>query len=131
MFQNGQAELGNKLKRRVAVCKSIGLFVPTGRINVSHRKPLEVSGTDGKVVDDEGLEHKAKTVTGLTGGIEGLLKKYKVDYFKGKGEILKAGSVKVTPIEGGEAATLDTKNIVIASGSVRASPRRRPRPDPA
>ena len=30
------------------------------------------------------LDAKAKTVTGLTGGIEHLLKKHKVDYFKGK-----------------------------------------------
>ena len=30
------------------------------------------------------LDAKAKTVAGLTGGIEHLLKKHKVDYFKGK-----------------------------------------------
>ena len=30
------------------------------------------------------MESKAKTVQGLTGGIEHLLKKHKVDYFKGK-----------------------------------------------
>ena len=30
------------------------------------------------------LETKANTVKGLTGGIEHLLKKHKVDYFKGK-----------------------------------------------
>ena len=56
---------------------------------------------------------------GLTGGIEGLLKKYKVDYFKGTGEILKAGAVKVNGLDG-EVQTLDTKNIVIATGSVPA-----------
>jgi dihydrolipoamide dehydrogenase len=63
------------------------------------------------------MAHKAKTVTGLTGGIEGLFKKYKVDYFKGTGEILSAGSVKCTPIDGTETTTLATKNIVIATGS--------------
>merc|ERR1740130_817085 len=66
------------------------------------------------------MEHKEKTVMGLTGGIEGLLKKYKVDYFKGTGEILKAGAVKVNGLDG-EVQTLDTKNIVIATGSVPAS----------
>lgn len=30
------------------------------------------------------LDSKAKTVQGLTGGIEHLFKKHKVDYFKGK-----------------------------------------------
>lgn len=33
---------------------------------------------------DKMLQAKAQTVKGLTGGIEHLLKKYKVDYFKGK-----------------------------------------------
>lgn len=33
---------------------------------------------------DKMLEDKAKKVTGLTGGIEHLLKKHKIDYFKGK-----------------------------------------------
>jgi dihydrolipoamide dehydrogenase len=67
------------------------------------------------------MEHKAKTVTGLTSGIEGLLKKYKVDYFKATGEIVKADSVKVSPIDGGDVQTLQTKNIVIATGSVPAT----------
>ena len=40
----------------------------------------------GEVTMDIGkmLDSKAKTVQGLTGGIEHLLKKHKVDYFKGK-----------------------------------------------
>ena len=40
----------------------------------------------GDVTMDVGkmMESKAKTVQGLTGGIEHLLKKHKVDYFKGK-----------------------------------------------
>ena len=65
---------------------------------------------------------------GLTGGIEGLLKKYKVDYFKGTGEILKAGAVKVNGLDG-EVQTLDTKNIVIATGSV-PNPNSNPNPNP-
>mmetsp|Transcript_41495 Transcript_41495/g.125719 ORF Transcript_41495/g.125719 Transcript_41495/m.125719 type:complete len:161 (-) Transcript_41495:1515-1997(-) len=41
---------------------------------------------DGEVKMDVGKmqESKASTVKGLTGGIEHLLKKHKVDYFKGK-----------------------------------------------
>jgi len=63
------------------------------------------------------MEHKSKTVSGLTGGIEGLFKKYKVDYFVGSGEIVSAGSVKVAPIDGSAVQTLSTKDIVIATGS--------------
>jgi len=70
---------------------------------------------------DKLMQHKSKTVDGLTGGIEGLFKKYKVDYFKGSGEIMEAGAVKCHPIEGGEPLTLKTKDIVIATGSEPAA----------
>lgn len=62
------------------------------------------------------LDAKGKTVTGLTGGIEHLLKKHKVDYFKGKGMIGGMNSVNVALNDGG-SETLQTKNIVIATGS--------------
>lgn len=40
---------------------------------------------EGISMDVEKMQQaKAKTVQGLTGGIEHLLKKHKVDYFKGK-----------------------------------------------
>jgi len=65
---------------------------------------------------DKMQETKSKTVEGLTGGIEHLLKKYKVDYFKGKGKITGPNGVGVDLNEGG-SESLDTKNIVIATGS--------------
>ena len=65
---------------------------------------------------DKMLDTKAKTVQGLTGGIEYLLKKHKVDYLKGKGTISGPNSVSVALNDGG-AESLDTKNILIATGS--------------
>jgi dihydrolipoamide dehydrogenase len=62
------------------------------------------------------MERKDKVVKGLTGGIEMLFKKNKVDYVKGWGSIPAAGSVKVKLADGGEE-TLSTKNILIATGS--------------
>lgn len=59
---------------------------------------------------------KASTVKGLTGGIEHLLKKHKVDYFKGKGSLTGPNSVGVALNDGGQES-LDAKNIVIATGS--------------
>ena len=61
-------------------------------------------------------EGKAKSVAGLTGGIEYLLKKYGVDYYKGKGKLAGPNSVSVALNDGG-SETLDTKNILIATGS--------------
>jgi len=59
---------------------------------------------------------KSKSVDGLTGGIEYLLKKYGVDYVKGKGKITGPNGVEVALNEGG-SESLDAKNIVIATGS--------------
>jgi dihydrolipoamide dehydrogenase len=65
---------------------------------------------------DKMLDSKTKSVEGLTGGIEYLLKKYGVDYFKGKGKLSSPNSVGVELNDGGTEA-LDTKNILIATGS--------------
>jgi dihydrolipoamide dehydrogenase len=58
---------------------------------------------------------KEEAVEGLTKGVEFLMKKNKVDYVKGEGKIVGAGRVQV----GGQ--TLETKNIVIATGSAPAN----------
>mmetsp|Transcript_11159 Transcript_11159/g.14086 ORF Transcript_11159/g.14086 Transcript_11159/m.14086 type:complete len:498 (-) Transcript_11159:268-1761(-) len=72
---------------------------------------------DGVTMDVEKmLDTKAKTVHGLTGGIEHLLKKHKVDYLKGKGSLAGPNSVSVTLNDGG-SQTLETKNVIIATGS--------------
>mmetsp|Transcript_23692 Transcript_23692/g.34531 ORF Transcript_23692/g.34531 Transcript_23692/m.34531 type:complete len:499 (+) Transcript_23692:105-1601(+) len=62
------------------------------------------------------LDAKAKTVKGLTGGIEHLLKKHKVDYFKGKGSLSGPNEVAVALNDGG-TESLNTKNVLIATGS--------------
>lgn len=65
---------------------------------------------------DKMQETKTKTVQGLTGGIEHLFKKHKVDYFKGKGSLSGPNGVTVALNDGG-TENLETKNIVIATGS--------------
>jgi dihydrolipoamide dehydrogenase len=65
---------------------------------------------------DKMLDAKAKSVDTLTGGIEYLFKKYGVDYFKGKGKISGPNGVSVALNDGG-SESLDTKNILIATGS--------------
>jgi len=64
------------------------------------------------------LARKDKVVEDLTGGIEFLMKKNKIDYIVGAGVISKAGEVVVTPpAKGGKKQTLSTKNIIVATGS--------------
>lgn len=73
---------------------------------------------DGQVSMDIDKMHdtKSKTVQGLTGGIEHLFKKYGVEYYKGKGSLAGHNSVSVALNDGGNE-TIETKNIVIATGS--------------
>lgn len=59
---------------------------------------------------------KDKSVKQLTGGVEGLFKKNKVDYLKGHGSFVSPTELKVQPSEG-ESYTVQAKNVIIATGS--------------
>ena len=65
------------------------------------------------------LAFKDSGVKGNVDGVEYLLKKNKIDAFHGTGRILAPHQVEVTP-EKGKAQVLDTKAIVIATGSESA-----------
>lgn len=118
-----------KRGRLGGTCLNVGCIPSKALLHSSHLYeeaahgwgPHGISADNVKMDLSKLMAHKDKTVVGLTSGIEGLFKKYKVDYFKGTGEILAAGEVKCSPIEGGEVSTLKTKNIVIATGSEPAS----------
>ncbi len=61
---------------------------------------------------------KSEGVKGNVDGVAFLLKKNKIDTYHGTGRVAAAGRVEVTPANGsGEAVSLDTKSIVIATGS--------------
>jgi dihydrolipoamide dehydrogenase len=62
------------------------------------------------------MKHKTDTVDANVQGVAFLLKKNKVDTFIGTGSIAAAGTVTVTKADG-TVETLETKNIVIATGS--------------
>ncbi len=66
------------------------------------------------------MAHKDDTVASNTGGIEYLFKKNKITAFRGTGRIAAQGKVTVTA-EDGSATDIETKNIVIATGSVSAN----------
>ena len=62
------------------------------------------------------LAHKDRTVEQNVKGLDFLFKKNKIDSFRGTGRIAGAGKVIVTG-EDGKEQTVETKNIVIATGS--------------
>jgi dihydrolipoamide dehydrogenase len=62
------------------------------------------------------LRQKDEAVDGLTKGVAFLMRKHKVDTYTGAGRIAGRGRVEVSDGKGG-VTTLETKNIVIATGS--------------
>jgi len=62
------------------------------------------------------MAHKDAVVADNTKGVDFLFKKNKIDRYVGTGRIAAAGKVEVTP-DKGDAQTLDTKAILIATGS--------------
>jgi dihydrolipoamide dehydrogenase len=62
------------------------------------------------------MAHKDATVKSNVEGVAFLFKKNKIDGIQGTGKILSAGKVEVTN-DKGEVQVLETKNIVIATGS--------------
>jgi len=68
----------------------------------------------------QAMKNKEKVVDKGVKGIDFLMKKNKVTVVKGTGRIAGKGKVEVTP-EGGAAQVLDTKNVIVATGSVPKS----------
>jgi dihydrolipoamide dehydrogenase len=62
------------------------------------------------------LAHKDATVAANVNGVAFLFKKNKIDSFRGTGKVVAAGKVSVTS-EDGKVEEIETKNIVIATGS--------------
>ena len=106
-------------------CLNVGCIPSKALLNSSHhyhdaKHYFADHGINvGEVTMDVGkmLDAKAATVKGLTGGIEHLLKKHKVDYFRGRGSLSGPNGVMVTLNDGGKVESLETKNVIIATGS--------------
>lgn len=71
---------------------------------------------------DRVMEHKSSVVERLVSGVDMLLKGNDVDVFMGKAQLLSPTQVEVT-VSGGETELLETRNVVIATGSQPAIPR--------
>ena len=67
------------------------------------------------------MVHKDETVSANVNGVSFLFKKNKITSYQGTGSLAGKGKVLVTPDKGGNPTTIETKNIVIATGSVPAT----------
>ena len=79
--------------------------------------PIGLEASDVRVDMAKLDAHKDETIRGMAQGIEGLLKRQKVDLYRGKGRVLGPGRVEVA---GETSLELETKEILIAVGSTPA-----------
>jgi dihydrolipoamide dehydrogenase len=109
-------------------CLNVGCIPSKALLHSSHLYESALHEFEGHGIDvgkpkldvKKMIARKDKVVTDLTSGIEFLFKKNKVDYYKGRGVIEGVGKVKVEKVKGLDGtkdASLETKNIVIATGS--------------
>jgi dihydrolipoamide dehydrogenase len=109
-------------------CLNVGCVPSKALLNVSYQYELTkkwfpkngIKVTGVSVDLNDLMKSKSEIVEGLTRGVEGLFKKYGVKYEKGWGKIIAPNQVSVDLTEGGKKV-LDTKNIIIATGSDPAS----------
>ncbi|NVO31487.1 dihydrolipoyl dehydrogenase [Hymenobacter lapidiphilus] len=76
---------------------------------------IEVS--DLRVNMPQMIDRKTGVVKANTEGIVYLMKKNKIDVIHGMGSFVDKTHIKVVPTNGGEEQQLETKNVIIASGS--------------
>ena len=77
---------------------------------------LGIEAKDVKLNLAKMMNHKTKSVTSLTAGIEFLFKKNKVTHLRGKGSVVDSNTISVLD-NFGKSKEYKTKNIVIGTGS--------------
>jgi dihydrolipoamide dehydrogenase len=124
------AQLGLKValvekdKRLGGTCTLRGC-IPTKQLLMSahvyeqmqHAADFGVQATGIQLAFADVQKRKEKVVMKNSKGIEFLMKKNSITVFKGKGKLSLPGKVEVTG-EDGKSETINTKNIIIATGSV-------------
>lgn len=105
-------------------CLNVGCIPSKALLNATHKlheaqhefKELGIVVKDVSVDYGQLMKQKEKAVKGLTGGIEFLFKKNKVDYVKGYGKFSSTNEIEVDLNDGGKEI-IKAKNIIIATGS--------------
>lgn len=108
-------------------CLNVGCIPSKALLHASHMfeeaghglAPLGVIVGPPKLDLAAMMKHKNETVGANVNGVAFLFKKNKVDAYRGLGRIAGAGKVEVTGADGAPR-TIETKNIVIATGSAVA-----------
>lgn len=86
--------------------------------HITHAATFGINLENPSVDWAQAQKHKQKVVDKGAAGIDYLMKKNKVTVFKGHGKIAGKGKVEVTLTDGGKKELLETKNVIVATGSV-------------
>ena len=84
--------------------------------NIAHASEHGITVSDWKVDLKAMIKRKNEVVKRLSGGVGMLLKSRKVKVFEGKGKLAGVNKVEVQ-LKNGEKTSLETDNIIIATGS--------------
>ena len=107
-------------------CLNVGCIPSKALLNNSHYYHMAKSGdldkrgvefSDVKLNIDKLMESKSTAVSALTGGIKMLFKANSVGHVEGHGKITGANEVSVLDESGAVKQVINTKNIMIATGS--------------
>ncbi|XP_011495847.1 PREDICTED: dihydrolipoyl dehydrogenase, mitochondrial [Ceratosolen solmsi marchali] len=107
-------------------CLNVGCIPSKSLLNNSYYYHMAHSGDlKERGIDVSGIqlnlpklmEQKTNVVKALTGGIAGLFKKNKIELIKGHGKITGNNQVTALGPDGSTVATVNAKNILIATGS--------------
>ena len=103
-------------------CLNIGCIPSKSLLNLSENfhkaknfEKLGIETGEIKLNLEKMMKNKDKAVTVLTKGVEFLLKKNKVTYFKGTGSFKNQNQISI--INNKEETTIETKNTIISTGS--------------
>lgn len=109
-------------------CLNVGCMPSKALLHASHLYEEAQHEFEGFGLSVKGLDYdikkvlatKDETVKGLTGGIEFLFKKNKIEWIKGAGKFTAKDTIEVALNDGG-TRTVKAKNTIIATGSDVAS----------
>ena len=109
-------------------CLNVGCIPSKSLLNLSEKfhnvknlanKGIEVG--EVKLNLNKMMKNKDKAVTVLTKGVEFLLKKNKVSYFKGTGSFISKNKISIKDDGKNKEIIITSDNVVLATGSVPAS----------
>ncbi|MEW6431859.1 MAG: dihydrolipoyl dehydrogenase [Myxococcota bacterium] len=117
LIEKDQKLGGTCLHRGCIPTKSL-LWTAELYAHITHAATFGIRLENPSVDWAQAQKHKQKVVDKGAAGIDYLMKKNKVAVFKGHGKIAGKGKVEVTLTDGGKKELLETKNVIVATGSV-------------